>query len=83
MVFFIETGTAFSANRGYMDGLLYIALLRMCDKALDLVHTMDEETIDEYFYRFEDLVIPTSGIGYGYHEALEEMFHNAFPEDES
>jgi len=82
MVFFVETGTAFSANRDYMDGLLYIALLRMYDKAIDLVHTMDEETIDEYFCRFEHLVTSTCNIGCGYHDALEEMFHNAFPEDE-
>ena len=51
------------------------------DKALDLVLAMDEETIDEYYNRFEDLVTSTSDIGWGYHDALEDMFHNAFPEE--
>ena len=81
MVFFVETGTEFTVNTGGMDGVLYLALVRMYDKALDLVLTMDEETIDEYYNRFEDLVTSTCNIGWGYHDALEEMFHNAFPED--
>jgi len=81
MVFFVETGTAFTVNYGDMDEGFYLALARMYDKALDLVLTMDEETIDEYYNRFEDLVTSTSNIGWGYHDALEEMFHNAFPED--
>lgn len=81
MLFFVETGTAFTVNYGDMDGVLYPALVRMYDKALNLVLSMDEETIDEYYNRFDDLVTSTCNIGWGYHDALEEMFHNAFPED--
>ena len=82
MVFFVETGTEFTVNTGGMDGVLYLALVRMYDKALDLVLTMDEETINEYYNRFEDMVTSTSNIGWGYHDALGEMFHNAFPDDD-
>jgi hypothetical protein len=81
MVFFVETGTKFTVNCGDMYEEFYFALERMYDKALDLVLTMDEETIDEYYNRFEDLVTSTSDIGWGYHDTLEEMFHNAFPEE--
>lgn len=82
MLFFVETGTEFTLNFGDIDEGFYYALERMYDKALHLVLTMDKETIDEYYDRFEDLVTSTSNIGWGYHDALGEMFHNAFPEDE-
>ena len=53
----------------------------MYDKALHLVLTMDKETIEKYSDRFESLVTSTRNIGWGYHDALWEIFHNAFPED--
>ena len=81
MLVFVETGTKYTVNCGDMYEEFYLALERMYDKALDLVLTMDEETIDGYYNRFEDLVTSTSNIGWGYHDALDEMFHNAFPEE--
>ena len=81
MLFFVETGTEFTLNFGDIDEGFYLALERMYDKALHLVLTMDKETIEEYYDRFEDLVTSTGNIGWGYHDALGEMFHNAFPED--
>ena len=81
MLCFVETGTKFTVNCGDMYEEFYLALELMYDKALDLVLTMDEKTQDEYYNRFEDLVTSTSDIGWGYHDALAEMFHNAFSED--
>ena len=82
MLSFVETGTEFTLNFGDIDEGFYLALERMYYKALNLVRTMDKATIDEYYDRFEDLVTSTSSIGWGYHDALEEMFRKAFPEDE-
>ena len=81
MLTFVETGTNFTVNCGDMYDEFYEALERMYDKALDLLLTMDEETIDEYYNRFEDLVTSTADIGWGYHDSLGEMFHNAFPDE--
>jgi len=81
MVFFVETGTKFTVNCGDMYGEFYAALEQMYGKALDLLLTMDEETIAEYYNRFEDIVTSTINIGWGYHDSLAEMFHNAFPEE--
>lgn len=82
MVFFVETGTEFTVNFGDIDEGFYLAMERMFDKALDKVLAMDKETIDEYYERFAAIVVLASNIGWGYHDALEEMFHNAFPEAE-
>ena len=81
MVFFVETGTSFTLNYGDIDEGFYLALERMYEKALRLVLTMGKETIDDYYDRFEDLVTSTRNMGWGYHDALREMFRNAFPED--
>jgi hypothetical protein len=82
MLFFVDTGTKFTVNCGDMYEEFYLALERMYAKALDLVLTMDEEAIDEYYNRFEDLVTSTIDVSWGYHDSLEEMFYNAFPEKE-
>ncbi|MFZ4856020.1 MAG: hypothetical protein ACOYL3_06450 [Desulfuromonadaceae bacterium] len=81
MLFFVETGSKFTVNCGDMYEEFYLALERMYEKALDLLLTMDEETIDEYFNRFEDLVTLTKDVGWGYHDSLAEMFYNAFPDE--
>jgi len=80
MVFFVETGTEFTVNFGDIDEDFYLSLERMFSKALDLVLTMDKETIDEYYERFAAIVVRASNIGWGYGDALDEMFHEAFPE---
>lgn len=81
MVFFVETGTKFTVNCGDMYEEFYLALEQMYCKALDLLLTMDEETIDDYYNRFEDMVTSTINVGWGFHDSLDEMFHNAFPEE--
>lgn len=82
MLTFVETGTEFTVNFGDIDEGFYLALERMYYKALQLVRTMDKSTIVDFYDRFEDLVTSTRNIGWGYHDALEEMFRSAFPEDE-
>jgi hypothetical protein len=81
MLFFVETGSKFTVNCGDMYEEFYLALERMYEKALDLLLTMDEETIDEYYNRFDDLVTLTKDVGWGYHDSLAEMFYNAFPDE--
>lgn len=82
MVFFVETGTEFTVNFGDIDEDFYLSLERMFGQALDLLLSMDRETIDEYQERFHAIVVRASNIGWGYHDALNDLFHKAFPEEE-
>lgn len=82
MLFFVESGTSFTLDLGDIDENFYLALERMYKKAIDLLLTFDEETIDAYYNRFEKLVTSTENIGWGYHDSLADMFYEAFPEED-
>ncbi|MEI6705053.1 MAG: hypothetical protein WCL71_16205 [Deltaproteobacteria bacterium] len=81
MVYFVECGASFSLDVGYGDEYFFAALERMYEKAIKLLLTLDEETIDDFYDRFEDLVTSTSDIGWGFHDTLGEIFYEAFPEE--
>jgi hypothetical protein len=49
------------------------------EKAIKLLLTLDEETVDEYYDRFEELVASTSDIGWSFHDTLSEIYYEAFP----
>ncbi len=82
MLFFVETGTAFTAEFGDMDENFYLAHERMYKKAVDLLLTFDEETIDSYYNRFEKLVSLSDKVGWGYHDTLADIFYEAFPDED-
>jgi hypothetical protein len=81
MVHFVECGASFSLDVGYGDEDFFAALERMYEKAIKLLLTLDEATIDDYYDRFEGLVISTSDIGWGFHDTLGDIFYEAFPEE--
>lgn len=81
MVYFVECGAGFFLDVGYGDEYFFAALERMYEKAIKLLLTLDEETIDDYYDRFEDLVTSTSDIGWGFHDTLGDIFSEAFPEE--
>ncbi len=82
MLFFVETGTAFTLDLGDMDESFYLALERMYEKTIELLLTFDEETIDAYYNRFEKLVSSTRDIGWDYHDTLADIFCEAFPDED-
>ncbi|MEK6742168.1 MAG: hypothetical protein AABZ15_01045 [Nitrospirota bacterium] len=82
MLFFVETGTAFTLDLGDMDENFYLALERMYKKAIDLLLTFDEDIVDAYYPRFEKLVSSSENIGWGYHDSLADIFYEAFPDEE-
>ena len=80
MVYFVECGANFSLDVGYGDEDFFTSLERMYEKAIKLLLTLDEATIDDYYDRFEDLVTSTSDIGWGFHDTLGDIFSEAFPD---
>ncbi|TWJ18927.1 hypothetical protein [Geobacter argillaceus] len=81
MVHFVECGASFSLDVGYDDEHFFASLERMYEKAVKLLLTLDEAIIDDYYDRFEDLVISTQDIGWGFHDTLGDIFYEAFPEE--
>ena len=81
MLYFVERGTKFTLDYGDIDGQFYSSLERMYEKAIKLLLTLDEETIDDFYDRFEDLVTSTQDIGWGFHDTLGDIFSEAFPEE--
>ena len=80
MVYFVECGAAFSLDVGYGDENFFESLERMYEKAIKLLLTLDEATIDEYRDRFKELVASTKNIGWGFHDTLSAIFYEEFPE---
>ena len=81
MVYFVECGASFSLDVGYGDEDFFASLERMYEKAIKLLLTLDEATIDDFYDRFEDLVTSTRDIGWGFHDTLGDIFSKAFPEE--
>ena len=81
MVYFVECGASFSLDVGYGDEDFFASLERMYEKAIKLLLTLDEATIDDFYDRFEDLVTSTRDIGWGFHDTLGDIFYEAFPEE--
>lgn len=80
MVYFVECGANFSLDVGYGDEDFFAALERMYEKAIKLLLTLDDATIDDFYDRFEELVTSTRDIGWGFHDTLGAIFSEAFPE---
>lgn len=81
MLCFVECGTRFTLDYGDIDGEFYESLESMYERAIKLLLTLAEATIDDYYGRFEDLVTSTQDIGWGFHDTLEAIFSDAFPEE--
>ncbi len=81
MLFFVECGTRFTLDYGDIDEHFYASLEEMYEKAIKLLLTLDEATIDDYCDRFEELVTSTRNIGWGFHDTLGDIFYEAFPEE--
>lgn len=81
MLFFVECGTRFTLDYGDIDEHFYASLEKMYEKAIKLLLTLDEATIDDYCDRFEELVTSTRNIGWGFHDTLGDIFYEAFPEE--
>ena len=54
----------------------------MYDRALDKVLELPEETQKAFRERLHRIMTSSSGIGWGYHDALCDMYEDAFTEEE-
>ena len=81
MIFFVECGNNFTLSYGDIDDDFYDALLSMYEKSILNVAELtpkDQEVFKERLYQIMD---SASGIGWGYHDGLRELYYESFKDD--
>ena len=82
MIYFVECGNSFTVDYGDINEDFYLALFRMYDKAIDTLFSLDEDTIQAYQPLFRKIMESSSGIGWGYHDDLCDLYYEAFSDFE-
>lgn len=80
MLFFVEQGNAFTVEYGDVDAGFYNALLTMASRAAETISVLPQELQQSFRDRFAEVVQSSSGIGWGYHDELVEIYGAAFPD---
>jgi hypothetical protein len=78
MLFFVEQGNAFTVEYGDIDAGFYNALLTMGRRAVQAISSLPKELQDPFRERLAEIVLSSSGIGWGYHDELAEIYDAAF-----
>ena len=80
MVFFLEQGNTFTVEYGDIDAGFYEALLAMARHAVKRICDLPKEKQVPFTERIAKVVRSSSGIGWGYHDELTEIYRAAFSE---
>ena len=81
MVFFVECGNNFTLSYGDIDEEFYDSLLRIYKKAIQHAVELPAEEQNVFKERLHEIMHSASGIGWGYHDALHELYYESFPDD--
>jgi hypothetical protein len=76
MLHYVDMGVRFTNEYGDIDEGFYNSMEGMYDKALKLI--IEEKMEQEFQPRCHMIVTNTNGMGWGFHDALAAMFHDAF-----
>ncbi|MBL7178077.1 MAG: hypothetical protein ISS66_19810 [Desulfobacteraceae bacterium] len=82
MVFFVECGNRFTIELGDIDANFYDSLTLMYDKAIDMILSLKDEDQHQFKRRLKLIMDSSSGIGWGYHDELCDLYYDAFGDDE-
>ena len=76
MLFYVEQGVQFTLAYGDIDEPFYNSMESVYDQTLN--HLLKWEIKDSFQPRCHQVVQDTRGMGWGFHDALTEMYHEAF-----
>jgi hypothetical protein len=76
MLFYVEMGVRFTNEYGDINEAFYTSMESVYEGVLKLIATNDLH--EQYLTRCHKLVTDTSGIGWGFHDALNYMYHDTF-----
>jgi hypothetical protein len=80
MLHYVETGNAFTCDFGDIDETFYDSVLSVCRKAANKIKKLSPGKRENFRDRMRHLVDSSDGIGWGYHDELEEIFCETFEE---
>lgn len=72
MIYYVECGTEFTCAFGDIDETFYCSLESMFDDVLKLMN--DNGYSREFNNRLDEIVRASSGIGWGYYDAIKDMW---------
>ncbi len=75
MLFYVEVGTEFTNTYGDIDERFYNSMLSMYNKVI-MECEKDEKLFHDLKNRLYDVVIKSDGIGWGYHDGLEDLYYS-------
>ncbi|MEZ4661706.1 MAG: DUF6155 family protein [Caldilineaceae bacterium] len=82
MIYYVEQGVICTKNYGDIDERFYDSLESVYSAAIQtIVDTGDAEVAEHFRPRMAKIVRNTSGIGWGFHDALNDMYHNDYPDE--
>jgi hypothetical protein len=82
MVFFVECGNRFTLELGDIDENFYNSLILMYDKAIGKILSLNDNDQEPFIKRLKQIMDSSSGIGWGYHDELCDLYCDAFEVDE-
>jgi len=77
MVYYVEMGVEFTNAYGDIDEPFYNSMGKMYDTASQYIK--QHNLTIPFMQRLRNIVTETSGIGWGFHDELGEIFHDYFP----
>jgi hypothetical protein len=80
MLVFLEQGNAFTVEYGDVDASFYNALLTMATRAAETICVLPQELQQPFRDRLAEIVRSSSGVGWGYHDELAQLYVAAFPD---
>ena len=75
MVYYVEIGTVFTNTYGDIDSKFYNSMISMFSKVIEECK-YDEQIFNLFNERLENIVEDASGIGWGYHDSLSELYYS-------
>jgi hypothetical protein len=80
LILYVDTANQFTLEYGDIDEGYYESMEEIFQDAVDhlLLMEKENESIDEYVMRLEEIVDSTSDIGWGYHDSLCDIYYKAF-----
>jgi len=81
MLFYVEMGVQFTKTYGDINGPFYDSMETMYERAAKFVakHNLKEQ----FAFRFEQIVRKTSGMGWGFHDYLVQVYYEHFDDAET
>ena len=80
MIFYVEQGVICTNNYGDIDERFYSSLESVYADAVALLRQLgNNELIEQFRPRLKRIVSDTSGIGWGFHDELTDIYYNEYP----